>query len=473
MGSMRGVRRVGSAALVLSLGLGLAACTDEADTPPATGGPTTPASESSPPSEPASAPDLTFGVFGSPDEIAAYQEVVDAYNASTDTADITLQSWPDDPSLMAALNSGAPRRNPDVFMIKRDDLDQLMERELVQPVDSYLDARSVDLGDRYSREALEAFSGDHRLQCMPYGVSPQVVYYNTDLIDFDRMAARGLDVPTDPELDRWTIDDFAEAATFATHRRRGTRGLAVEPTLRGLAPFLFSAGGKLVDDEENPTSLAFSDGDTRSALEAVLPVLRNAAITLTPEQLAQASPLEWFQQGRLGMLVGDRSLTPVLRANRDLRWDVMPIPVVDSAATIGDYTGLCLSAATPDQERAADLLAALVSDELVSTVARTGYVVPVNTKVALSDDFLQVAKMPLNSKVFVSSVRNMRTLPLAGLWAELERAVSPTLHQLLAGGPTIDIEALTEQIDAESRTVLAPEEPTEEPTDGAAESPEE
>ncbi len=470
MGSVRGVRRVAIAAMTLTLGLGLTACTGDSEEPPAAGGSPSATAGPSEPADTGSAPDITFGVFGSPAEITAYQDVITAYNASTDSADITLQAWPDDASLMAALNSGAPRRNPDVFLIKRDDLDPLMESELVQPVDSYLDARSVDLGDRYSREALEAFSGDHRLQCMPYGVSPQVVYYNTDLVDFDRMAARGLDVPSDPDLDRWTIDDFAEAATFATHRRRGTRGLAVDPTLRGLAPFIYSGGGKIVDDEEEPTSLAFSDGDTRSALEAVLPVLRNAAITLTPEQLAQASPLEWFQQGKLGMLIGDRSLTPLLRANKDLRWDVMPIPVVDSAATIGDYSGLCLSAATPDQERAADLLAALVSDELVSTVARTGYVVPVNTKVALSDDFLQVAKMPLNSKVFVSSVRTMRTLPVAGQWAELERAVAPALEQLLAGGPTIDLEALTEQIDESSLSVLAPE---EEPTPEETAAPEE
>ena len=40
-----------------------------------------------------------------------------------------------------------------------------------------------------------AFSAANDQQCMPYGVSPMVVYYNTDLIDFDRMAQRGLDVP--------------------------------------------------------------------------------------------------------------------------------------------------------------------------------------------------------------------------------------------------------------------------------------
>ena len=32
---------------------------------------------------------------------------------------------------------------------------------------------------------------DDRLQCMPYGISPMVIFYNKALVDFDRMEARG------------------------------------------------------------------------------------------------------------------------------------------------------------------------------------------------------------------------------------------------------------------------------------------
>mgnify|MGYP003338914149 CR=1 FL=1 len=36
--------------------------------------------------------------------------------------------------------------------------------------DELLDERNVDFGDGYSRDAIEGFSADRKLQCMPYAV---------------------------------------------------------------------------------------------------------------------------------------------------------------------------------------------------------------------------------------------------------------------------------------------------------------
>ena len=121
---------------------------------------------------------------------------------------------------------------------------------------------------------------------MPYGISPMVIYYNTELVDFEAMAERGLDVPTvdDEDLTKkpvWTLEQFQAAAEYASRPRRGIAGFYIAPTLRGLAPFVYSGGGKIFDDDDDPTSLAFSSDDTKSALEEVLPLLRDPKLTLT------------------------------------------------------------------------------------------------------------------------------------------------------------------------------------------------
>ena len=100
-------------------------------------------------------------------------------------------------------------------MVSRRDLHWFIESGLTRPVDTLLDERGVDFGDAYSRDAIEAFSSDNRLQCMPYGVSPQVVFYNEALVDFARMELRGLDVP-DADHRRWSWDQFV-----APRRLRG------------------------------------------------------------------------------------------------------------------------------------------------------------------------------------------------------------------------------------------------------------
>jgi multiple sugar transport system substrate-binding protein len=64
--------------------------------------------------------------------------------------------------------------------------------------------------------------------------------------------------------------------------------------------------------------------------------------------------------------------------------------------------------------------------------------------------------LPEHSAVFNNSVRAMRLLPLLDSYAELEGAVAPRLRELLSV-PILDLDALTEAIDEESRQVLAPE----------------
>jgi multiple sugar transport system substrate-binding protein len=445
---------------VLALATAIAAC-DSDDNEPR---PSRPTSTSA-----AAKVDLTLGVWGSDKEVEAYQEVVDLYNATNDEATVKIDAFATHDELTAALDSG---NVPDVFMINRADLADVRDAKLNQPIGDMLDDRDVDFGDSYSRPALEAFSSDRQLQCMPYGISPMVIYYNPALVDFQAMAERGLDAPTvdDEDLTKkpsWTFEQFHAAADYASRPRRGIAGFYIAPTLRGLAPFINSAGGSIFNDDDPPTSLAFSSDDTKSALEQVLPVLRDPKLTLTTEQLAEKTPLEWFREGKLGMIAGFRDLVPQLRPTGTLDFDIMPMPVVDSAATVGDLTGVCIAGDTRNASEAADFLVDFISNESVTTVVRAGYLAPANTTVALSDAFLQQGRAPAHSGVSNSSIKSMRIFPLINNPEALESAVADPLKELMEV-EVPDLDALTQQIDAASQTVLAPPE-TESPSPDASE----
>jgi multiple sugar transport system substrate-binding protein len=408
---------------------------------------------------------LTFGVWGSKNETDAYQSVVDTYNAYSDEATVKVKAYGTHDDLTTALDSG---KVPDVFLVSRSDLADLQERKLNQPIGDLLDDRNVDFGDGYSRPALEAFAGDRQLQCMPYGISPMVIYYNTKLVDWEAMAEKGLDVPAvdDEDLSKkptWSLEQFQAAAAYASRPRRGIAGFYIAPTLRGLAPFIYSGGGKIFDNDDDPTSLAFSSDDTRSALDEVLPVLRDPKLTLSAQMLSEKTPLEWFREGKLGMIAGYRDLVPELRPTGVLDFDIMPMPVVDDAATVGDLTGICISRETSDASEAADFLVNFISTESVSAVAAAGYLAPANTKVALSDAFLQAGRAPVHSGVSNNSIKNMRIPPLLSNAADLEAAVSLPLKELLEV-EVPDLDLLTDQIDEASQTVLAPPEDTESPS---------
>jgi multiple sugar transport system substrate-binding protein len=459
-------RALGACLLVATLAPGLAACTDEPNSSTPSPDPT-----SEPTASPTEKVDLTFGVFGTNDEIAVYTTMAKHFDTVNDRAEVTVSAWQQHDGLRRAIEQGKPV--PDVFLVSRRDLRWYTESGLTRPVDTLLDERGVDFGDVYSRDALEAFSSDNRLQCMPYGVAPQVVFYNEAQVDFLRMELRGLDVPADHR--RWSWDQFLAAANFAARPARGTKAIAIDPTLASLAPFIYSGGGEVFDDDSEPTSLAFSDDGTQDALETTLQLLRDPKMTLSEQQLDRKSPLEWFEEGKVAMITGSRSLVPVLREVPGLRFDVMPIPSIEGQATVGEITGLCISQDAESPATSADFMVYASSTEAVTEVVRKGYLQPANQEVAFSDDFLQPTEMPVSSTVFNESVTRMAIPPLLDTWDELEAAVEPYLREMFFAGPTIDLPLLGEQIDAVSQPILNPEtatptpqtessEPTQSPT---------
>ena len=220
------------------------------------------------------------------------------------------------------------------------------EDKAIRRVDDLLAEREVDFGDGYTRNGLEAFSSDAALQCMPLDVSPMVVYYNPKLIELDQIAEPGRN-PVSQE-DGWSLDEFRRAALQP--RVPGVRGLYVAPDLEQVAPFIWSGGGEVVDDTDEPTTLTLSE-ERRPARWRSCSRSCATRADLQREGAATRSALERFKAGKLGMILGFRDLTPELRAKQNLTFDVMPLPKISSGATIATMSGLCISSSPSTPRR--------------------------------------------------------------------------------------------------------------------------
>ena len=147
-----------------------------------------------------------------------------------------------------------------------------------------------------------------------------VIYYNTEPRRLRPDGAPRLDVPEVPEraATRWTLD--------AVHRRRasspagragGTKGVYIEPTLRGLAPFIYSGGGQVFDDDDEPDVAGLLRRRHRSALEQTLAVLRDPQLTLTERAARAGAPRSsGSSAASSAMIAGFRDLVPELRRSR-------------------------------------------------------------------------------------------------------------------------------------------------------------
>ena len=407
---------------------------------------TGPQESSSPPQLPPQT--LTFGVIGSAGEIAQYRTLAETYAPPDRRVTVHVEGWPNDAAMLGAFRNG--ERVPDVFLANRRHLAYLTQHQLVQPVDQLLDDRGFDFGDEYPRSALTAFSTDNRLECLPYGVQPAVIFYNKRLVRFGRITN---DPPTAGQ--GWTIEQFAAAGRWAVKHQPGVAGVSLDADLTGIAPFVYSGGAALYDNATQPTSLALSSGAGIEALTRTVRALQEPHALLTPAQLERHTPEEWFMLGKLALLEGTRRMVPDLRAAPHLNFDVMPMPSLGTSATVGNLTGMCLSQHPRDVATAADFLAYASSPEALALVSYGGYLQPANQTVALSDAFQQPDRLPRHAGVFTFSVKSMVYPPVVAAADDVDLTVDPLLDEMLRGTPE-EVPRLARRIDRASYRLLGP-----------------
>ena len=117
---------------------------------------------------------------------------------------------------------------------------------------------------------------------------------------------------------------------------------------------------------------------------------------------------------------------------------------------------MCISSESPDVSQAADFMVYAIGEEALGLVSSAGYLAPANLDVATSDAFLQPDQLPAHAGVFNASVSDMVLQPLIDDYPALERAVEGSLRQMFRA-PVLDLDALTTQIDEDSRPVLDPD----------------
>ncbi len=443
------VRKMVAATAGAALVLAAVGCTTtNAENPPDASSPTKSATDAKDPIT------LRFAVFGEPETLTAYDDLARAFTKNHPNVKVVVDHAPNAQTAMTNLESGFPSgHSPDVFLVDHGELPTLTAKGYVQPVDDLLEDRHVDFGDGYQRDGLEAFSASAALQCMPHDVSPLVVYYNKDLVDLRSLVDEG-DEPLTAE-EGWTWEEFTRAARKAS--RGKVNGVHIEPALEYIAPLIWSGGGDIVDDSQEPTTLTLSEGDSRAALEQVLALVRDPQVTPTRRELERSDAVSRFKSGKLAMIVGTRALTPLLREGESASFDVMPLPSLGRFRTVAHMTGYCISSETEHVEAAADFLAFAVGREGATITATPGYVVPSNLEVAHSPAFIQPGRQPESSFVFNDGVRRADSMPFVEAWPAAERSVRPMLQRLFYA-PVIDLDSLLEEIDTKSQNLLAPQE---------------
>ncbi|WP_344397706.1 sugar ABC transporter substrate-binding protein [Actinomadura alba] len=382
---------------------------------------------------------IRLQVSGEPEEIAVYRALVGAYEKSHPGRRVRLDAVAKKSDHLARLTTSfAAGGPPDVFLVNYREYAQFVARRALSPVGPALTSRGVRMAD-YFPQPIEAFTYQGVLQCMPQNISSLVVYYNRELL-----SRAGVPAPKAT----WTWADFARTAKTLT--RAGGHGVGIEPSLVRAAPFVWGAGGEVVDDTRSPTRLTLDTPQARRALDFLL----GLAPAMPGEKEVAAQDLETrFTTGKLAMLLSSRRETPTFREVPGLDFDVAPLPTGLKPAGILHSDGYCVAAKSRRREAAAQFIAYAVGSQGQTLTALGGRTVPSLVSVARSGAFLDPTRPPKSSQVFLDGIPSIRRTPVHPRWPEVEDVVAAELTRVFHDGAPLD-QALT-RIDERTRPLLA------------------
>jgi len=394
--------------------------------------------------------EIRFLVFGEPEELEAYRNVIRAFRRVEPDIQVNLVEASDRDDLLARLSTsfagGSP---PDLFLLNYRFYGQFAARGVLEPIESRLESSDVFQPDDFYAQALDAFRFDGELTCLPQNISSLVVYYNRDLF-------RRAGVP-EPRPG-WTWNDMVRKALALTKDSDGDGnidqfGLGVEPSLIRIAPFVWSNGGDVVDDQDRPTRFTLDSPAARRALEAFFDLRQLHFVIPSEEEVESEDDETRFLNGRTAMVLSSRRATPAFRTITSFDWDVAPLPRHRKPAGILHSDAYCMTEASGNKTAAWRFMEFALGPVGQRITARSGRTVPSLVEVSRSPAFLDPKARPRHSSVFLDTIPVIRRVPTISTWPEIEDASEGILEVGLYEG--VSAQEVTRQLNEATRPMFA------------------
>jgi multiple sugar transport system substrate-binding protein len=236
------------------------------------------------------------------------------------------------------------------------------------------------------------------------------------------------------------------------NRARSHRRSSASTIIR-VAPFVWSNGGEIVDDDQRPTRFTLQAPRALQALQEFLKLRTIYGVVPTDVDVEAEDDETRFQNGRLAMLLSSRRSTPTFRTVTAFDWDVADLPRFRRPAGILHSDAYCMAKASKDKDAAWRFVEYANSPVGQRIVARTGRTVPSLKSVAQSDAFLDPNAKPRSSQIFLDQIATIRRVPTVSTWPEIEDATGPILENGLYLGQ--DAQQVARELDRATRPLFA------------------
>lgn len=346
------------------------------------------------------------------EQIAGFEE---------DNPDVRVNLDPDAGS-QKVLTQLAGRIYPDVFTIYDPATIRVFaKKNVLTDLRPLMEEHGVDLNDFWPQLRPYMQMEDGRVVGLPDNCGPYVLFYNKRLF-----REAGLEPPRDD----WDWNDLLEAARKLT--KKDSRGRTVQFGIGYIEPWIifWQYGARMYSEDGRKCIIDSPEGQAAAKFWASFRLTERVTPTPSEEQ-GLASMGSWggagnlFTAERLGMFIAGRWMSIQYRKNRQMEWDVAPVPSYNGVkATLLASKVFSIPAGLDEEDRitAFRFLKYLTSKRNQMIVSSTGDGIPSVMEYAHSEDFLFNPDFPQerNNAVYLSEMEYARPQEVSPFISELD-----------------------------------------------------
>ena len=244
---------------------------------------------------------LRLAFWGDVKEIEIIKNSVARFNEANPAIEVALERLPaGDPYTEKILTQMAGGNPVDVMFVNAEQFYIYAEKGILKPLNDNIKKDNFPI-EKFYKEVVDKFSVNGNIYVIPRDIAPVcVVYYNKDMFD-----KAGLEYPTSD----WTWDDLlAKAKRFVKTDKDGTKTFGFADDWPLWDNFVYSNGGKLVDNYSKPTKCLLDSKEALAGIKYRKDLIYKHGVMPSPSNMSAMGGVgasDMFVNGKAAMFLSE------------------------------------------------------------------------------------------------------------------------------------------------------------------------
>ena len=305
---------------------------------------------------------------------------------------------------------------PDVIFMNNQYIKMYADAGLLLDLSDYFE----DEYNLYFPQALNCFKFEDKLYAVPRDISNLVLYVNKDILE-----ASGIQYKT-------KINDIYELKGILLKiKENGYYAINCEDKSLYWLYYLASQGAGVMSDDLKAIIINSKQG--QNALNFYSDLINKYNAAPTKSQIGSMTTAQMFINGKLGMYLGGRWMTPKFIQTINFDWDIIEFPSSPENKVYIDSSGWAVSKKSKNIDAAIKFVKYISSANISEKFTKDGLIVPARKDVAEKYFNENDNLKPLHNYIFIKMLENSKPTPVNENYNKINDIINEKSREMFSG----------------------------------------